>query len=858
MTCIPATCSILYTVVLWLHISFCSDSMSQLASPVVTPLDTAIARYANHLRKMYLRTKFPSEGKWPPFPCKKIINLAMIERVQQPHNQMSLMKLSSIDQYMIENKATSISMENLFLAKDGSPPKAVVVQGAPGIGKSTFAWKFCRRWAKGKIYQQYCLVVLLRMRDTRIREAKTLTDLFSSLNPFNFDLCESVAKEVASSGGRGVIILFEGLDELPSSLLRNDHSLLNEILGGFLPEVTAVITSRPWAIQKLAYVGRFGQFTRLVEILGFTKEDVLRFVSYAFDSEEKDKFLEYLHSHPQLESIMHIPLNAASIVEIYKQFKRAHKAIPQTLTQLYTALVKSLLLRYMTSIPEFSENRLEDLNSLPELIRNQFQQLCLLAFMSFTKVNVQVTFTNSETALYGCLDSLGLMQSSADLSIDTGTTVTHSFLHFTIQEFLAAYHLAHEPDEVQKLFVEVNHLDAQFELLIGFLIGLNPKTLMHVNTPELYDNQNIDCAHLRWLFESQSPEMVCGCLGNNTVKYFPSNPSPFHHYAMTYCVCYSNCKWKVTVDMSFLTAVFSPVEEKDVSTYSGQIEALEVFNTTMTGVQQLEHFPQRVFTRLQTFSAICIHSSAFSALAKLLRCGTFPQLKNLFINFSLVGSDCSSVVEVVEALDISLNKFSVYSCSFSPESILSLCACVSSHICMSSLTLPNSAFNGNSLQLLISALPCTKSLHFLDLTGSNILLSDIELLAAALSANTSLNYLNVSSCFLDGLGAEALASSLEENQTLKELIVSYNNIDKAGARALSSMLRVNTSLELLDLRGNTAIGTIGAVSLINALDQNKSLKKLFLPSSCEPTGFRSVYMYMEQDSAKERVIFLSA
>ena len=79
------------------------------------------------------------------------------------------------------------------------------------------------------------------MRDTRIREAKTLTDLFSSLNPFNFDLCESVAKEVASSGGRGVIFLFERLDELPSSLLRNDHSLLSEILGGFLPEVTAVI-----------------------------------------------------------------------------------------------------------------------------------------------------------------------------------------------------------------------------------------------------------------------------------------------------------------------------------------------------------------------------------------------------------------------------------------------------------------------------------------------------------------------------------------------------------------------------------------------------------------------------------------
>ena len=164
--------------------------------------------------------------------------------------------------------------------------------------------------------------------------------------------------------------------------------------------------------------------------------------------------MDYLHSHPQLESIMHIPLNAAAIVQIYKQFKRSQQSAPQTLTQLYTALVRSLLLRYMKSLPEFKNYQLKDLETLPEPIKTHFQHVCRLAFMSFTKLPVQVAFTNQEAALYGCLDSLGLMQSSADLSIDTGTTVTHSFLHFTIQEFLAAYHLSNEPTEVQKLFLE--------------------------------------------------------------------------------------------------------------------------------------------------------------------------------------------------------------------------------------------------------------------------------------------------------------------------------------------------------------------------------------------------------------------
>ena len=40
--------------------------------------------------------------------------------------------------------------------------RVVLVEGAPGVGKSTFAWEFCRRWERGEIAQ---LVLLLRLRD---------------------------------------------------------------------------------------------------------------------------------------------------------------------------------------------------------------------------------------------------------------------------------------------------------------------------------------------------------------------------------------------------------------------------------------------------------------------------------------------------------------------------------------------------------------------------------------------------------------------------------------------------------------------------------------------------------------------
>ncbi len=102
---------------------------------------TAIEKYADYLKKLYLRSKLPVKGKWPPAPCKKIIKQATIE-IENDRSHLALCKLNrseSIDEYMQNNRMDPISMEELLTEKDGSLPKIVIVQGVPGIGKSTFA-----------------------------------------------------------------------------------------------------------------------------------------------------------------------------------------------------------------------------------------------------------------------------------------------------------------------------------------------------------------------------------------------------------------------------------------------------------------------------------------------------------------------------------------------------------------------------------------------------------------------------------------------------------------------------------------------------------------------------------------------
>ena len=799
-------------------------------------------RYAAYLKKKYLRSKLPIKGKWPPSPCKKIIKLAIIEKNKHTRQEV-FRRLESVDEYMQENSFSPVTMDKLLEENDSSFSKIIVVQGVPGIGKSTFAWKFCRQWAKGKICKQFDLVVLVRIRDINVKQVTDLSHLFVSADG---EFSQQISKQVAFCQGKHILFLLEGLDELPAaSLLTDDTLLSNLILGELLPEVTILLTTRPWAVQMLKE--KCGdQIVRQVEILGFTEEDILRYASYAFadSEEEKTEFLQYLHSHPQLGSIMHIPLNAAFVVQIYKQFKSSQQVIPQTLTQLYTALVKGLLLRYIKSVSEFSGLKLSDLDTLPEPIKMHFEQLCLLAFMSFTKVSVQVTFTDSEAALYGCLDSLGLMQSSADLSIDTGATIYHSFLHFTIQEFLAAFHLSKQPNQVQKLFVETHENENQFYMLLKFLIGLNNKALLYFKDPT---RSQLSTLQLHLLFESQSPTAVCNYLGNGIVSYNSNIATSLDFYALTYCLCHSNCEWKLLIDVSNFLCIFVSDD------YRGKIVQLGMKNVTCSTLHSIFSLPKQLFSNL---SILEIQSKCNIEIAvyETLSSDLLPTL----MKFGFYGAH-SKVTSILIAID---NSFPNLKCLIigrslmPPSDMIQLCKYITSSGESSGLDLYllRNLYDSGSLQLLISAVACSKSLCTLYLGFTKFSQTDIEMLSIALSTTSKLKILELYKCYIGGEGAEVLASGLEENKTLVELYLTDNDIDPNGAAALGSMLCVNTSLKKLCLLKNKTIGTEGSIRLINTLEQNMTLQQLLLPSECEPVEYQSfLFTHIRQQN---RIFFV--
>lgn len=110
------------------------------------------------------------------------------------------------------------------------------------------------------------------------------------------------------------------------------------------------------------------------------------------------------------------------------------------MTELFSSLIRSLLLRHICELPEYRDTfvALEDFRNLPVCIKYHFRRLCRLAFWGISQKTQQIIFSADD--IPSGLNTLGLMQSSMELYVNVGAKKSFNFLHLTIQEFLAAYY----------------------------------------------------------------------------------------------------------------------------------------------------------------------------------------------------------------------------------------------------------------------------------------------------------------------------------------------------------------------------------------------------------------------------------
>ena len=403
-----------------------------------------LTKYKKYLKSYYNARVLAPADKYLPTLHTPYINLAMISRGRHDRGERDEFTLKTlhggIDQ-ILESKSP-INIEDLLSSgSSGEPVRFLLVEGPPGIGKSTFAWELCRRWDEIESLRDHHTVVLLKLREKWVLNATSLSDLFRY--PSNPDFSKNIAEELVATQGKHLLLVLDGFDEVSHSF--HEDSVIKSILcKQLLPECTIILTTRPSAKATLEGVCQ-PQVDKHVEIIGFTEEERVRYITEVFSKEPElqANFLKYMFLVPHIKSMMYIPLNCAIIAQVYSESQSSHHlAIPRTRTQLYKALAHSLLVRHM----KMKEGNSEYTSMLPEGLNKEdmerFRVLAKFAFDSYHKGDSKkVTFFKGD--IPEGLVHFGFMNESTEMYAGKGVEQTFSFLHLSLQEYLAAWHIAH-------------------------------------------------------------------------------------------------------------------------------------------------------------------------------------------------------------------------------------------------------------------------------------------------------------------------------------------------------------------------------------------------------------------------------
>ena len=588
--------------------SVAGNSIPPMTGQCTSPV---LLKYRKYLQSHYKTRDLAAADKYLPTLDtldKPYINLAIVtshSSNQDESDEFTKATLhGGVDQILKIKKP--IVFQDLLTPSEGSnkPVRFILVEGPPGIGKSTFAWEVCRRWEDIPSLKAYDAIVLLKLREWWVLNATSPAQLFRY--PAKKELSENILEELDQSQGLNLLLILDGFDEVSHSSF-HDNSVIKHILNRvLLPECTIILTTRPSAKSTLKI-----DFQPLVnkhlEIIGFPEEERVKYITEVFSKqpELQVNFLKYMFNVPHIKSMMYIPLNCAIIAKVCSESKHSSRlAIPRTRTQLYKALIHSFLVRYMS----LNGGGITCSSTLPECLpikeMESFKTLAKFAFDSYHEGKTKkVTFFEED--IPRGLVHFGLMNESIEMYADKGMERSYSFLHLSLQEYLAAWHIAssysvhfqvayhyvvsdsklpslfkylmlkpedftyYKGDDTEEsaLITKLEPISSTLREPAVFLAGITglkcesvQKNPWESYLNDLNDKRNImftqhssafrDYASiaLRSLYEAQNTSIIASNSFCSIVSILSIGHDPYDSYAVSYCI--SHCSNEVPLDIT--------------------------------------------------------------------------------------------------------------------------------------------------------------------------------------------------------------------------------------------------------------------------------------------------------------------
>ena len=510
-------------------------------------LSSAITRkqYKQFLKKCY-RQPLPDDDKLLATASKHYIELAVISKkgiTRKQADEFTRKSLHGLTEEILREKAP-IALDHILKPReDGRPVRCVLVEGAPGIGKSTLAWEVCHKWEELESVKQYELVVLVRLREKKAQEACCLEELLPC------DATTNMKELLAAIGeGDGMLIVCDGFDELPREQRREGSVYIDLLKGRLMAEATIIVTSRPSVSAELWRLCQHN-IDRHLEVIGFTREDIKRFAESVFSGDILAGFLSYITSNPPIYGMMYIPLNAVIVALIYQDSFDTDTPFPTTITELFDTLTRGLIRRHLVStcrvpseycMPPFLQ-RMEDISKLPPVVAQQLLQLAKVAYESLCERRYVFTDLGEE------FEHLGTMKKTTSVNVCTGPGCSYSFLHLTLQEYLTALHIAIVNPSGFKL-VKWLKVDS---VVVRFLAGMYRHDDYHSHPVYLelvkqLASRSLKLVHCAYECPSIMDSVKVDYSKRDAVQVTPV--VGFDWYATGYCISHFDERWGLDID----------------------------------------------------------------------------------------------------------------------------------------------------------------------------------------------------------------------------------------------------------------------------------------------------------------------
>ena len=728
----------------------------------------------------------------------------------------------------------------LFTAdKNGVIPKRILVQGQTGIGKSTFVKKLLVDWVevnKGAgveqtaVLRNFELVVAVNLKE--VSKCERLTDVIRLSNVFAKEdkyMTEGLINYITNNQEK-VLLIFDGYDEYRSGC---DSEIYEIFRGNSLRSCCVLITSRISKADEL----RGGEDLH-AEITGFSKVDGQKFMR-RFLTHDEVFLLEGEIYKRKLNELAEVPLLLLFFCLLWKKAQSKH--FPETKAKLYLDIIQFILNH---SYRKQSPPQYVEVTSFKEIL----SEIGKVALQALLKDDHLFEYSQLSDSVR-CDESvfIGLLQIT-EFSENFRPVGMVSFIHKSIQEFLAAWYVTYRciPEEgnlgeISVKLEECLALENVFQFICGLsedgaLAALRHLKSVRISDPSLdlsnavpdvenkIDRPLSDVTERQWNFsrlvfdsfeqiesKTELSRACFDCLGE--VLLHSPITSPPEHILLKAKETHS---WSLVFEKNLCLSNFFPLA---VSTLNKMVKTLATGSSKSLKVAEfLEKF--RKFScnfDCGFFSVLCFHHGEVYFYITHLRLFCEDHFR-LFSDFvvpsnsvhSASGPLCLKFLKTLDCLRYGTS-------SMEP---LGAAIKVCNHV-----ELIQVSFSNDSLCHFLEEIPnpssCSLSIGLCTLTSAGAVK-----LAYLLPRFENVTDLTLSLAECSDEAVTRLFAAIK-HKTLEELKLRQTKLTSAAAVALGQSLHASQALRKLDIGGFAECSDEAVTSLVAAI-KHKTLEELEL------------------------------